>query len=326
MPDQILTQEEIDALLSAMDKGEVDLAKENKKKTQAVSYSLTTQNIILRDQFYALEEVYDKFVTLMNQMLSSTLQRAIQVEFISAEMTSYQEFMRDFSNPTCFQIFGMQPLHGSALLVIEPGLFYSLIDCMFGGDGKPMNRVREFTMIEQRMINKLSREILQKLEEAWATVYSLRLSLIKTEIKPEFVHLLAPDDSMVDIVFSIKGEEFNGNMHLGISYLTLEPIKDKLSAKYLQKKDTEPTWASQVQKLLQDTPVMLIAELGKTTKTVRHLLDLHVEDIINLDKGPEDLITICVDHIPKFVGYPGVIKGNRAVEIAGMYKKNGGNT
>ncbi len=325
MPDQILTQEEIDALLSAMDKGEVDLAKGNKKKTQAVSYSLTTQNIILRDQFYALEEVYDKFVTLMNQMLSSTLQRAIQVEFISAEMTSYQEFMRDFSNPTCFQIFGMQPLHGSDLLVIEPGLYYSLIDCMFGGDGKPMNRVREFTMIEQRMINKLSREILQKLEEAWATVYSLRLSLIKTEIKPEFVHLLAPDDSMVDIVFSIKGEEFSGNMHLGISYLTLEPIKDKLSAKYLQKKDTEPTWASQVQKLLQDTPVMLIAELGKTTKTVRHLLDLHVEDIINLDKGPEDLITICVDHIPKFVGYPGVIKGNRAVEIAGKYKKNGGN-
>ena len=326
MPDQILTQEEIDALLSAMDKGEVDLAEEHQKNAEAVSYSLTTQNIILRDQFYALEEVYDKFVTLMNQMLSSTLQRSIQVEFISAEMTSYQEFMRDFSNPTCFQIFNMQPLHGSALLVIEPGLFYSLIDCMFGGDGKPMNSVREFTMIEQRMINKLTHEVLQKLQDAWATVYDLRLSLTKTEIKPEFVHLLAPDDSMVDIVFAIRGEEFSGNMHIGISYLTLEPIKDKLSAKYLQKKETELTWASQVQKLLQDTPVMLIAELGKTTKTVRHLLDLHIDDIIKLDKGPEDLITVSVDHIPKFVGYPGVIKGNRAVEIAGKYKKNGGNS
>ncbi len=326
MPNQILTQEEIDALLSAMDKGEVDFASKERKKAEAVSYSLTAQNIILHDQFYALEAVYDKFVTLMNQMLSSSLRRSIQAEFISAEMTCYQEFMRDFSNPTCFQIFGMQPLHGSALLVIEPGLFYSLIDCMFGGDGRPMNHVREFTMIEQRMINKLTREILQKLEEAWATVYSLRLSLIKTESKPEFVHLLAPDDSMVEIVFSIKGEEFNGNMHLGISYLTLEPIKDKLSAKYFQKnKDTDRAWASQIQKLLLDTPVMVIAELGKTTKTVRHLLDLHVDDIINLDKGPEDLITISVDHIPKFVGYPGVIKGNRAIEIAGMYKKNGGN-
>ena len=325
MPDQILTQEEIDALLTAMDKGEVDLAEENMKKAEAVSYSLTTQNIILRDQFYALEEVYYKFVNLLNQMLSSTLQRSIQAEFISAEMASYQEFMQDFSSPTCFQVFSMQPLHGSALLVIEPGLFYSLIDCMFGGDGRPVNGVRSFTMIEQRMMNRLTREILQKFEEAWATVYRLRLSLTKTEIKPEFVHLLAPDDSMLDIVFSITGDEFNGNMHLGISYLTLEPIKDRLSAKYLQKKDTERTWISQVKKLLQDTPVMLIAELGKTTKAVRHLLNLHVNDIINLDKGPEDLITIRVEHVPKFVGYPGIIKGNRAVEIAGTFKKNGGN-
>jgi flagellar motor switch protein FliM len=325
MPDQILTQEEIDALLSAMDKGEVDLTEENKRKAEAVSYSLTTQNIILRDQFYALEEVCDKFVTLMNRTLSSTLQRPIQVEFISAEMASYQDFMRDFSSPTCFQIFSMQPLRGSALLVIEPDLFYSLIDCMFGGDGKPVGSTREFTMIEQRMMNKLTGEILQQFEAAWSTVYRLQLSLNKTEIKPEFVHLLAPDDSMVDIVFSISGEEFSGNLHMGISYLTLEPIKDELSAKYLQKKETERTWASQMQKLLQDTPVMLIAELGKTKKTVRHLLELHVNDIINLDKGPEDLITVSVDHVPKFVGYPGVIKGNRAVEIAGMIKKIGGN-
>jgi len=324
MPNQILTQEEIDALLSAMDKGEVDFASKERKKAEAVSYSLTAQNIILHDQFYALEAVYDKFVTLMNQMLSSSLRRSIQAEFISAEMTSYQEFMRDFSNPTCFQIFGMQPLHGSALLVIEPGLFYSLIDCMFGGDGKPMNRFREFTMIEQRMINKLTREILQKFEESWATVYSLRLSLIKTEIKSEFVHLLAPDDSMVEIVFSIKGEAFSGNMHLGISYLTLEPIKDKLSAQYLQKKDMHRPWASQIQKLLLDTPVMLIAELGRTSKTVGHLLDLHVDDIIKLDKGPEDLITVNVDHVPKFMGYPGVIKGNRAVEITKLITNNGG--
>ena len=262
----------------------------------------------------------------MNQMLSSTLQRPIEAQFVSAEMATYQEFMRDFSNPTCFQIFSMQPLVGSALLVIEPNLFFSLIDCMFGGDGRPTPTLREFTSIEQRMINKLTHEILHKLEEAWSTVYRLRFVLKKTEIKPEFVHLLAPDDSMVDIDFSIKGEEFSGSIHLGIPYLTLEPIKEKLSAKYLRKKDKDHSWDAQLQKLLQDTPVMLIAELGQTIKTVRHLLNLHVDDIIKLDKGPEDLITICVDHVPKFMGYPGIIKGNRAVEIAKLFKKNGGNS
>jgi len=324
MPDQLLTQEEIDALLSAMDKGDVDLQEERKRKTEAVSYSLTTQNIILRDQFYALEEVYDKFVTLMNQMLSATLQRSIEVEYVSAEMITYQEFIKEFSSPTCFQIFSMQPLIGSALLVIEPALVFSLIDCMFGGDGKPTPTLRDFTSIERRMIDKLTLEILNRLEDAWSKIYRLQFALKKTETKPEFLHLLAPEDSMVDIVFSIQGEEFSGNMHLAISYLALEPIKDKLSAQYLQKKDMQHTWGSQMQKLLQDTPVMLIAELGRTTKTVRHLLDLHVDEIIKLDKGPEDLISISVDHVPKFLGYPGVIKGNRAVEISKLIKKNGG--
>ena len=325
MPDQLLTQEEIDALLSAMDKGDVDLEAEKQSKTEAVSYSLTAQNIILRDQFYALEEVYDKFVTVMNQMLSASLQRSIDVEYVSAEMTTYQEFIKEFSSPTCFQIISMQPLLGSGLLVIEPDLVFSLIDCMFGGDGKPTSTLRDFTSIEQRMIDKLTIEILSRLEQAWSTVYRLQFALEKTETKPEFLHLLAPEDSLIDIVFSIQGEEFSGNLHLAISYLTLEPIKNKLSAQYLQKKDMQHTWDSQLQKLLQDTPVMLIVELGRTTKTVKHLLDLHVGEIVKLDKGPEDLISIKVDHVPKFLGYPGVIKGNRAVEISRLIQKHGGN-
>ena len=325
MPDQILTQEEIDALLSAMDKGEVDLAEEKKKKAEAVSYSLTAKNIILRDQFYALEEVYDKFVNLMNQMLSSTLQRHIQAEFISAEMTSYQEFMRDFSNPTCFQIFSMQPLHGSALLVIEPGLFYSLIDCMFGGDGKPTERMREFTLIEQRMMRKFALEVLANLQKAWKIVDAITVNLKKTEIKPEFVHLASPNDLMVVIVFGVKGQEFSSNLHICIPYLMLEPIKDKLSSKYLREKDMGHTWQEQLEALLQDTPVTLTAELGVTTRSVKDLLDLKVDDIIQLNTGPEDLLTLTVDQIPKFLGFPGIIKGNRAVEIAARHSKTGGN-
>lgn len=325
MSDQILTQEEIDALLSAMDKGDVDIKGEKKKQAEAVSYSLTTQNIILRDQFYALEEVYDKFVRLMNQMLSSLLQRPVEVEFVSAGMAKYHEFIQEFSLPTGFQIFTMRPLMGSALLVIEPGLVFSLIDCLFGGNGAPLANIREFTLLEQRMLKKINLEILNGLKEAWRPIHPIEIALTKSETKPEFVHLLAPDELLVDIVFSLSGEEFSGKLHIAISYLTLEPIKDKLSAKYLQKKDMGHTWGSQLQKLLQDTPVSLIAELGRTTKSVRHLLDLHVNDIIKLDKGPEDLITINVDQVPKFMGYPGVIKGNRAIEISRLLKKNGGN-
>jgi flagellar motor switch protein FliM len=325
MSDQILTQEEIDALLSAMDKGEVDLEEDARAEAEIAPYNLTSQNIMLRDQFHALEEVYDKLARLMATSFTASLQRSIEVEFVSTEMVKYIECISAFSNPTSFTIFMMEPLIGSAMLAIEPRLVYSLIDCMFGGNGKPTERMREFTVIEQRMMRKFALEVLANLQEAWKIVDPITVNLRKTEIKPEFVHLASPNDLMVVIVFSIKGQEFSGNLHICIPYLMLEPIKDKLSSKYLREKDMEHTWQEQLEALLQDTPVTLIAELGGTKRSVKELLDLQVDDVIQLNTGPEDLVTLSVDNIPKFLAFPGIIKGNRAVEIAERHSKNGGN-
>ena len=129
---------------------------------------------------------------------------------------------------------------------------------------------------------------------------------------------------MVVIVFAVKGVEFSGNLHLCIPYLMLEPIKDKLSSKYLRGKNQEHTWSEQLEMLLQDTPVTIIAELGVTTRSVKDLLDLQINDVLQLNTGPEDLITLTVDHVPKYHGFPGIIKGNRAVEIAALLQKKGG--
>jgi flagellar motor switch protein FliM len=303
MSNQILTQEEIDALLSAMEKGDVDIQQETKKDVEAVPYNLTSQNTMLRSQFSGLEEVYDKFARYLRDALSSALQRSIAVEFASTEMVNYQEFINAFSNPTSFNLFGMNPLIGSALLVIEPTLTFSLMDCMFGGDGKPTTQIREFTQIEHRMIQKFALDILTKFGEAWSSVYPIKITLKKTETKPEF--------------------EFAGNLHLAIPYLMLEPIKEKFSPKYLREKDRGHTWGAQLQELLKDTHVTIIAELGRTTQTVRDLLNLQVKDVLKLKAGPEDLISISVDQVCKYQGYPGIIKGNRAVEVVRKINTNG---
>ena len=324
MSDQILTQEEIDALLSAMDRGEVDMAEEAQGQSEVVAYSLTSTNVMLRDQFSALEEVYDKFATLLDTSISSLLQRSIEVDFVSTEMVKYQEWISAFSSPTNFNIFSMDPLVGSALLAVEPELIFSIIDCMFGGEGKPISNVRDFTLIEQSMIKKFASEILSQFEQAWKIVNPIRITLKKSETKPEYVHLCSPNDLMVVIVFSIKGEQFSGNFHMCLSYMMLEPIKEKLSAKYLREKDLENTWGGRIENLLQDTPVTMIAELGHTTRTVRDLLNLKRDDVIQLDTGPEDQVRLTVDHVPKYLGYPGIIKGNRAVEVDTLLRKNGG--
>jgi flagellar motor switch protein FliM len=146
----------------------------------------------------------------------------------------------------------------------------------------------------------------------------------KTETKPEFVQLVPPNDTMLIIVFAIKGQEFSGNFHIAIPYLMMESIKEKLSPKYLREKDLRHTWGPQMKELLKDTFVTVIAELGKTSQTVRDLVNLQVEDVIKLKVGPEDLISVSVDQVPKYRGYPGIIKGNRAVEIVKLLNTNGG--
>ena len=324
MSNQILTQEEIDALLSAMERGDVDLQQESKKDPNAAPYNLTSQNIMLRDQFSALEEVYDKFARMVRDELASTLQRSLVIEFVSSELVKYQEFITAFTSPTSFNVFGMEPLMGNALLCFESNLVFSLIDCLFGGDGKPSTKVREFTQIEQRMIKKVASDLLARFEKSWSTIYPINAVLKKTETKPEFVQLVPPNDAMMIVVFAVKGQEFSGNFHLAIPYLMLEPIKEKLSPKYLREKDRGYTWGPQLKELLKDTSVTIIAELGKTKQTVRELLNLHVNDLIKLKAGPEDLISISVDQVPKYRGYPGIIKGNRAVEIVKLISSNGG--
>jgi flagellar motor switch protein FliM len=324
MGDQILSQEEIDALLSAMDKGEVNPEQMKKAEVVVEPYSLTSQNLMLSNQFCALEEVYDKFATSLQTYLSSSLNQPAEVEFVSAEMTKYDEFISTFPSPTSLHIFNMEPLIGAALLAIEANLVFALIDCMLGGSGVPLDPVRDFTLIEQRMIKKFALKALETFEQTWESIHPVKVYLRRTETNPEFVHLVNSNELMFIVVFSIKGNDFSGNVHICIPYIMLEPIKDELSSAYRKEEELEHSWSTQLQGLLMDTQVNIVAELGKTTYTVEDLLNLQVDDVVQLDTGPQDPIMLKVGGIPKYQGFPGIINGNRAVEITKLLHKTGG--
>ena len=325
MSEQILSQEEVGALLSAMEKGDIDLEGQEKDESGAESYDLTSKRIMLRDQFGALDQVYDRFKTSLSNSLSSSLQKTIEIDLVSSEMVKFGKFMRAFLNPTSFNMFSMDPLIGTAMLAIEPSLVFSLIDCMFGGDGKPVSEIREFTVIEHRMIRKLTIDVLKNWGKAWERVYPINCSIKQSETKPEFVNLFNPDDSVIVIVFSIKGDDFSGNIHWCISYLMLEPIKENLSSGRLAEVDTQHRWGGQLQELLKNTQVHITAELGKTINhTVRDLLNLQSGDVVLLNNGPQDPIMVAVEEIPKYQGFPGVFKGNRAVHVSELLRQDGG--
>jgi flagellar motor switch protein FliM len=326
MAEKILSQEEIDALLSAMDSGEVALEQEpdDQSKAEARLYDLTAQTLMLRDQFDALDEVYDKFINLLNVSIGSLLQRPIEVKMVSKEIVKFGEFLQAFANPTGFSIYTMEPLIGSAMLAVEPNLGFALIDCMFGGEGKPLAKIREFTQIEQRMLNRFYLEVLRELERAWAVAYNIRFVQKKTETKPEFVNLVSPNDLVLTFVFSINGDEFSGNIHICTPFLMLEPIKDKLSSRYLREKDRAHAFKDQLARLLRDTKINMVAELGKTIRTIGQILEMEKDDIVKIDTGPLDPVILKVEGIPKFLGMPGVVKGNRAVQVSDHIKKEEG--
>jgi flagellar motor switch protein FliM len=326
MADKMLSQEEIDALLNAMDSGEVSVEEEadETSSSEVKSYDLTAQSLMLRDQFDALDEVYDKFVNLLNVSLTSTLQHHLEVKMVSKEIVKFGEFLQAFANPTGFSIYTMEPLIGSALMAVEPNLGFAIIDCMFGGEGKPLKKIREFTQIEKHMMQKFYVEILQEMERAWKVAYDIRFIQKKTETKPEFVNLVSPGDLVLTFVISISGENFTGNIHICTPFLMLEPIKDKLSSRYLREKDRAHVFRDQLGTLLRDTEVNLVAELGMTVRSIGQILEMEIDDIVQINTGPQDPVMIKVEGVPKYFGTPGVIKGNRAIQITDLILEDKG--
>ena len=321
MAQQILSQEEVDALLSSMASGEVEIEpSEGVEEKEAVAdlpvYDLTVQNIMMREQFDVLDEVHDRFANSLRNYMGSTLGVSVEIDLASTEMVKFGEFMEGLPGQTSFHTFRMDPLVGSALLAIEGKLVFFLIDCMFGGTGKGgIKKEREFTLLEQRVMRKFAGDVLKDLEKAWELVHPMAISIGKSETKQQFVRLVSPSDLVIVVMTTVTLDEFSANMLLCVPYLLLEPIRKKLSYKNLRDAELGNTWKEQLKVLLGESEVTITAELGKTSHTIRSILDLNRGDVVMLDSGPQDPVSVMVEKVPKFFGIAGVVAGNRAVRI-----------
>ncbi|WP_373499197.1 flagellar motor switch protein FliM [Desulfococcus sp.] len=323
MSEKILSQEEIEALYSAMSDGQIDTDPERGRKaeTEATPYVLYSQQSKMEGHFEVLEEVYDKYSLLVRDTLSTKLKSASDTDFISTEIVKFREFLKRFSRPTCFNVFNMEPFHGSALLVITAPLFFSLIDSMFGGTGKPLARVREFTQIEKRVMQRLVLDILKNLEKAWEVVQSVRTVFRKMESNPDYIRMIAPDDLVVAAGFIVRRNSYEGHIYVCMPYLMIEPVKEKLTYGSLSAADSGNSPDPRMKAVLKSTFLNVSAELGRATCTVRNLLRLKVGDTIKLNTGPNVPIPVKIENSIKYKGYPGVYYGNQAVRIAEIHSE-----
>jgi flagellar motor switch protein FliM len=326
MPDQILSQEEIDALLSAMAAGDVDLEAETKKKktSEVAPYDLTSRQNILHNQFPVLDEIYDRFITFYRSVLAAIFRKPVDISLSSTEMIKFGELLKHFPSPTSYHIMNVEPLYGLGIIVVESKLAFAIIDSMLGGKGEELSWVREFTFIDQRVLKRYLNEFFKIMEKAWEIILPVKFTIKKTESKPQFVRIMAPNDLTVTSILNIRWEGFSGNIFISLPFLMLEPIKDKLTYRELLDAEFQEKGNENIRNLLKDIVVMISAELGRTSYSINDILNFHEGDILMLDNSPQDSITIRVEEIPKFKGLPGIVKGNRAVQITSLFKTNGG--
>ena len=330
MGQQILSQEEVDALLTSVASGEVELESPEEMEAKddhadMAVYDLTAQNIMMREQFDVLDEVHDRFSNALRSYLGSTLGVSVDIELASTEMVKFGEFMEGLSGQTSFHIFRMDPLVGSALLAIEGDLVFFLIDRMFGGTGTGDTKyTRDFTLLEQRVMRKFAEDVLNDLEKAWGLVLPMEITIGKSETRQQLVRLVSPSDLVIIVMSTVSLDEFSANMLLCVPYLLLEPIRDKLSFKNMRDAELGHTWMELMETLLSETEVTIAAELGRTSHTVRNVLDLGEGDVIMLNTGPQDLISVLVEKVPKYLGAAGVVGGSRAVQINSLITREDG--
>jgi flagellar motor switch protein FliM len=318
--DQVLSQSEVDALLNAVSDGKVDpLAQENKTDSAGVvHYDLANQDRIIRGRMPTLDIIHDRFIRLFRVSLSAALRKVANIGVNSSGPIKFGEFMNSLPLPSCLNILRVEPLRGSAVMVIESKLLYALVDSLFGGSDVPYTKIegKDFTPIEIKIAKRIVMAAIEDLEKAWAPVFPLRINYSRTEINPQFVAVVPPSDVVISTAFDVELEKMSGSIKLVIPYSTLEPIKSKLSVGFQNEQlEVDHIWINRIKNQLMGTNVNVQCSLGNAWLNMREFMELQTGDVIMLDRDADKPLDILVEGMHKYKGVPGVVKGNKAIKI-----------
>ena len=319
--DQVLSQSEVDALLNAVSDGRMDSKDEEKKGSASgvVQYDLANQDRIIRGRMPTLDIIHDRFIRLFRVSLSATLRKVANIGVNSSGPIKFGEFMNSLPLPSCLNILRVEPLRGSAVMVIESKLLYALVDSLFGGSDVPYTKIegKEFTQIEIKIAKRIVMLAIDDLEKAWTPVFPLKIHYSRTEINPQFVAVVPPSDVVISTAFDVELEKVSGSIKLVFPYSTLEPIKAKLSVGFQNEQlEVDHIWINRIKNQLINTNVNVGVTLGSAWINLRDLMDLEKGDVIILDKDSDKPLDVFVEGIQKFKGIPGVIRGNKALKIS----------
>jgi flagellar motor switch protein FliM len=319
MNQQILSQDEVDALLQGITGESQNFEAEEEQVGGVRDYNLASQEKIVRGRMPTMEVVNERFARNIRVGLFNFIRKSPEVAIGGIKVQKYSAFLREIVVPTNFNIVSINPLRGNGLIVCDPTLVFAIIDSLFGGIGKFHARIegRDFSGTEQRVIRRLVEVICTEYKKAWNGIYPLELEYQRSEMQPQFANIANPSEIVVSTSFTLEIGDTSGTVYFCIPYATLEPIRDVLySTLQGDAIESDRRWVNLLKHQIQAAQVELVAELGHAPATVEQLLAFKPGDFIELDLEP--VIKAKIDGVPVYDCHYGTSNGKYALKIDQM--------
>lgn len=326
MVEEILSQNEIDELLTAISSGEMNAEelKQEKEEQRVQVYDFKRALRFSKDQIRSLARIHENYARLLTTYFSGQLRSYVNISVASVDQIPYEEFIRSIPKMTVLNTFSVQPLDGRILMEVNPNIAYAMIDRQLGGRGKSINKVENLTEIETMLMSQLFEKSSTSLYEAWSSIVEVYPILEDFEINPQFLQLVAPNETVIIVSLNTTIGETTGMINICIPHIVLEPIIRRLSVHYWMQTHTKKQDPEAYKKLhtnIQEAEVEAKTLLGNTTITVDELLHLHKGDVITLNEPIDQPLELQINNQPKFYVQPGKSKYKMAVQVLEEFKR-----
>jgi flagellar motor switch protein FliM len=327
MSGDVLSQAEVESLLSAMDSRESDViadaATSRIRHREKVSpYDFKRPERVGKEQMRSLQTMHEAFGRNFGASLSALLRTIVEMKLTSVDQLTYSEFVFSLENPTCFNLINATPLEGQLILDINLSLLFPIIDRLLGGGSDPGTVVRRpLTEIELRLVSRITDLFCKEMKHAWENVLDLNLSIDRVESNPQLVQIVPPNEVVVLISFELSIGDSRGMMNFCIPFNAIERISGRLSANSwvsYGKKMATPENIKRISGQLSDALVEVVVDLADTNISTSDLISLKVGDIIATEKDIERPLVVSIEGQPKFHAKAGAFKGRKAIQVVGL--------
>lgn len=310
----LLSQDEIDALLHGVDDGLVETEVDS-DPTAVKSYDLTSQDRIVRGRMPTLEMINERFARYTRISMFNLLRRSADVAVGGVQVMKFGEYVHSLYVPTSLNLVKMKPLRGTALFILDAKLVFKLVDNFFGGDGRHAKiEGREFTPTELRVVRMVIEQAFVDLAEAWSAVLPITFEYVNSEVNPAMANIVSPSEVVVVSTFHIELDGGGGDLHITVPYAMIEPIREMLDAGFQSDvDDQDERWQNALREDILDVKVPMDATVVRRQLRLRDILHMQPGDVIPVEM-PEHMV-MRANGVPSFKVKLGSHKGNLAFQI-----------